>query len=533
VAALDASVWSGRDRLPAAVTGFVLSLVGRRVARQLRIMADPWPAHLRPDQILWPTRLGRALRREGLLTPDRLEELTYGRLLDIPATGRKCALDLGLIADALAGLPAAPLGDGARRQLAEAATWTWTGRIGGHDLRFRDVLPPHPGRLADMVAEAVGDPDGRTARALAHALPAVVARADELGREPLDRAINRLCGAMGVSARDLAVTVGRFDRSRGRRRRLQDVGRQFSISKERARQVTDRTVERLDGAYLPQLRLAGQLLRRSAPITAADGARHLVDGGVATTPVDPSAVTALCELLGYPVPFEVDAGGGVPLVVPAGLAVGGAVMAVAGRLARRDGVVSVGQVVDALAPTAAAGTEVADARVAADGRLPAVVRLVLRTSPAVVVLVDDWLWLPDQGPGQHCLRNVTRRMLAVSSPIGLATARRGVVRQRHGVRVADVPPLAVLAAYYDAHPEFVVDGEAVRAARPVDAITVLTPAELAVVATLREAPAGRLSRAALADGAAARGVDRRQFDSLLTYTPVVDHVERDVWRLRS
>ena len=199
-------------------------------------------------------------------------------------------------------------------------------------------------------------------------------------------------------------------------------------------------------------------------------------------------------------------------------------MATARRLSRRDGVVSVGQVVRALSPT--------DVTVG-HGRLPAVVRLVLQTSPATVELVDGWLWLPDQGPGQHCLRNVTRRMLAVSSPLRLATVRRGVVRQRHGVRVAEVPPVAVLAAYYDAHPEFALDGDAVRSAEPLDAAAVLTPAELAVVAALRDAPAEGLSRAALARGAAARGVDRRQFDSLLTYTPVVDHVERDVWRLRS
>ena len=524
VARLETATWSETGRPPGPVTEFLLRLVGCRGARHLRIMADPWPEDLRPDQVLWPTRLGRALRRDDLMAADRLEGLTYGRLLSIPATGRKSALELGTIVDALADTSAAPLDDGARQRLAAASRWAWANRVGSHDGRFSDLLPPHPGSLDRMLVEAAGDPGGRLARALAHALPAVLARAEQLGAEPLDDAVARLRRALGISERDLAVAVARHDRSGGSQRKLQNVGQQFSVSKERARQITDRTIQRLQGAYLPQLEPAGRLLGGAAPVTATEAAGRLVDDGLSSAPIEPTVVAALAELLGYPVPFQVDAGDGPPLVVPPGLAVSRTTMAAAGRLGLRDGLFSVDQVVAVVDHP----TDPALRR-----HLPAVVRLVLRSSPTAVHLADDWFWLPGQRPGCHCVRNVSRRMLAVSSPLGLAVSRAGLIRQRHGVRVAEVPPPEVLAAYYDAHPEFVLDRGTVRPAGPLDPAVLLTPAERAVVATLRDAPAGRLSRTALERGAVARGVDRRQFDSLITYTPVVDHPERDVWRLRS
>ena len=114
-----------------------------------------------------------------------------------------------------------------------------------------------------MLAAVAAGSDGRLARALARALPAVAARVVELGREPLDDAIPGLCEALGISPRDLAITVARLGR-RGRPHRLRDVGEEFSITKERVRQIVDRTTDRLDHAFLPQVdgRLACWPMRR-------------------------------------------------------------------------------------------------------------------------------------------------------------------------------------------------------------------------------------------------------------------------------
>jgi hypothetical protein len=516
VAALDASVWNGFDRLPDAATAFALAVVGSRSARDVRIMSDPWPAEVPPEDVAWPTRLGRTLRTGGFLVAGRLERVTYGQLLAIPTAGRRSALELGTIVDRLA----APVGDhpdaAVRAALLAASRAAWAARIDVGDPRLCDVVTPRPGRFDDVLAAVAAGPDGRLARALARALPAVAARVVELGREPLDDAIPGLCEALGISPRDLAITVARLGR-RGRPHRLRDVGEEFSISKERVRQIVDRTTDRLDHAFLPQVERAARLLADEAPMTIGAAARRLADRSLSTEPFDPHVVAVVAGLTGYPAPFVVDSAAGVELVVTDGAVDGAAIMASVGRLSRRRGVFTARQVVDGLA--------------AGDRAATAIVSLVLGHSPVVAHLRDGWYWRPAD-PDGNGLGNATRPMLAVSTPLGLDQLRRGLVRRRHGVRVAEVPPIDVLVAFFDAHPAFIVDGGAVRSAEPLDAGAVLTRAEQAFVAALGAAPDGRLHRADLERAVTASGIDRRLFTSVITYTAILEHPARDLWQLR-
>ncbi len=530
VAALDASVWNGFDRLPDAATAFALAVVGSRSARDVRIMSDPWPAEVPPEDVVWPTRLGRTLRTGGFLVAGRLERVTYGQLLAIPTAGRRSALELGTIVDRLA----TPVGDhqdaAVRAALLAASGEAWAARIDVGDPRLRDVVTPRPGRFDDVLAAVAAGSDGRLARALARALPAVAARVVELGREPLDDAIPGLCEALGISPRDLAITVARLGR-RGRPHRLRDVGEEFSISKERVRQIVDRTTDRLAHAFLPQVGRAARLLADEAPMTIGAAARLLADRSLSTEPFDPHVVAVVAGLTGYPVPFVVDSAAGVELVVTDsavdGAVDGAAIMASVGRLSRRSGVFTARQVVDGLAT----GDRTAGDRTAGDGPASAIVSLVLGHSPVVAHLRAGWYWQSADLDGNG-LGNATRPMLAVSTPLGLGQLRRGLVRRRHGVRVADVPPLDVLVAFFDAHPAFIVDGGAVRSAEPLDAGVVLTPAEQAFVAALGPAPDGRLHRADLERAVTASGIDRRLFTSVITYTAILEHPARDVWQLR-
>jgi hypothetical protein len=525
VAALDASVWNGFDRLPDAATAFALAVVGSRSARDVRIMSDPWPAEVPPEDVAWPTRLGRTLRTGGFLVAGRLERVTYGQLLAIPTAGRRSALELGTIVDRLA----TPVGDhpdaAIRAALVAASGEAWAARIDVGDPRLRDVVTPRPGRFDDVLAAAAAGSDGRPARALARALPAVAARVVELGREPLDDAIPGLCEALGISPRDLAITVARLGR-RGRPHRLRDVGEAFSISKERVRQIVDRTTDRLDHAFLPQVGRAARLLADEAPMTIGAAARLLADRSLSTEPFDPHVVAVVADLTGYPAPFVVDSAAGIELVLTDGAVDGAvdgaAIMASVGRLSRRSGVFTVRQVVDGLAT---------GDRTAGDGAATAIVSLVLGHSPVVAHLRDGWYWRPAD-PDGNGLGNATRPMLAVSTPLGLDQLRRGLVRRRHGVRVADVPPIDVLVAFFDAHPAFIVDGGAIRSAEALDAGAALTRAEQAFVAAFGAAPDGRLHRADLERAVTAAGIDQRLFTSVITYTAILEHPARDVWQLR-
>jgi sigma-70-like protein len=477
-------------------------------------MADPWPTDLCPAQVAWPERLGRVLRDGGLLVGDRLERLTYGQLLAMTSVGPKCVLELGVIADALA-TPPGPLDEAANDALGAAAQAPWAGRVRSSDPRFGDVVPKHPGTVAEMLADACRCPEGRPAHALVRALPAIGDRVAQIGAEPLEPALARLCRGFGISERDLAVTVARLERSNGRHRTLQEVGDQFALTKERVRQIVDRATARLGGAYLPQLERAGRLLAGQVPTTVSDGARLLVERGLSQERVDVAQLVALADLLGYQAGVQVDRSGRVPLVLAAGQPGSQTVLACARHLAHRYGLSNDRRVAAALA---------------ADGyRLdPEAVALIRWSSPEDRSLPEGWFWTPAPRPDHRIVATVARRMLAVSAPLDPETIRQGLVRH---CRDQGMPSAEVLAAFFCAHPEFVVDGRAVEPVAPLDAEEVLSVAELAFVEALRAAPGGRLSRAALERAVLAQGVDPQQFGSLMITSPVLDHPERGRWSL--
>ncbi|HEY5245478.1 MAG TPA: sigma factor-like helix-turn-helix DNA-binding protein [Acidimicrobiales bacterium] len=318
VAALDASIWSSVDRPLDRVERFLFGLVGSFEARRLRIMADPWPSAVRPEQVLWPTRLGRVLGEAGLLVPERLERLTYREFLALRSAGAKTALELGVIADALATPPPGSLDAIARKSLQAVAKEPWTTRVRGSDPRFCDVVPPYRGRMDELLAEALNDPSGRLARTLLHALPAVVARVHQIGSEPLDLAVARLRDTLGITERALAITLARLDRSWGAKPTLKEVAEEFSVSRERVRQIADLTVPRFSRTFLPQIERANQLLAMQMPFAADAAALALVEYGVSTSPIDPSVIEILARLLDYELDFHVDVHNGVRVVIPVG-----------------------------------------------------------------------------------------------------------------------------------------------------------------------------------------------------------------------
>src|SRR5262249_33219090 len=70
-------------------------------------------------------------------------------------------------------------------------------------------------------------------------------------------------------------------------------------------------------------------------------------------------------------------------------------------------------------------------------------------------LSDDWFWLP--GERRNRVAALGRRILAVASPLDVATVRGGVIRSCPPGQATFVPPEGVLAALFGARPDFDVD----------------------------------------------------------------------------
>ena len=524
--ALDSTVWRDLDAVPIRVGRFLINLVTGRVTiiRNVRVMDGEWPSGLTFNEVPWPPRILHALRRTGLVAPDRLERLTYGDLLAVPGLGVKSVLEFAVIADAIstinAGAPDRVLDAVIRTDLEAASEEDWSERIRVDDPRFSDVSPPYSGSLADLFEETLNNLEGQRAREVVRALPRIRARAVEIASDPLDIGLLRLARSVAVSERDVDITATRLGWRGGRLRTLQEVGEQFSITRERVRQIVKRVLSRIGRAYLPQLMIAVETLTDAAPMTVPDASNLLVERGLSTVPIDPSVIRRAADLLGYEVTFHVDSVRDVDYVLAEGPNEARATLIAAKRQVCRVGVSNIEEV---QADLRATGKDYAAERISR----------VLSSSPNVVFLGDDWFWISDIPPSRNRLRNVTQRMLSVVPRLDIATARQGV-RRRYRFRQIDVvPPIGVLTAFYAAHPEFLInDDRTVESVVPLDYRDVLGDVERTFVEVLRDCPTGVMDRAELEEAVTGRGVNGSTFSVFTTYSPILDHPAIDVWCLR-
>jgi hypothetical protein len=230
-------------------------------------------------------------------------------------------------------------------------------------------------------------------------------------------------------------------------------------------------------------------------------------------------VPAPARSCGRASPFELEpTPRGVPVVTPSTRRHGTWIAELATCRARVSGVV------DAQAVASAArdgGVDVSD-----DDLHEAIVR-----HAGGEFLAGDWFWLP--GVRQNRLAGSTCRILAVASPLDVATIRAGLcrtVRRRHATAV---PPAGALAEFYAAHPAFAIDARGdVRPERPLDCERALTRSDRIFVDVLRSSWTGVLDRASFREACVARGMTRATFHVQVVYSAVLDHPARDVWCLR-
>lgn len=520
--ALDSSAWHYVDRLPARAERFLLGLVANRVAdiRDLGVIEGRWPAELAPERAGWPARVRNGLRRAHLLSPTTLESVTFGELLAIPAMGVKSVLEFAAIAESVTAAPARILDETMRQQLSEASEEEWADRVRADDPRFRDVVPPYQGSLAELFEDALNSPESALAHQLADGLAHIRTRAQEIASEPLDRALVRCLDSLGVSNRNVAIVVARLGWGGDKQRTLREVGEAFSLTRERVRQIVNGVLGRLGHPYLPQVERALQLVTDRAPITADAAAWLLVEENLSTVPIDPASLRSAAELLGYEPEFHVDRTDGIDLVLAQGLTGTGPVYSVARRQAGKVGVSNVSEV---HADLVASGHKFS----------PEAVSQILRSSTRVEFLEDEWFWMPSIPPERNRLHNVTKAMLSVTPRLDAIAIRQGV-RRRYRFRHIDVvPSISVLKAFYRASPDFVLNEDGtVEFAHPLDYRNVLGDVEQTFVEVLRTSSTGLMDRAAFEESVTEHGVNANTFSVFTTYSPILDHPALNVWCLR-
>lgn len=565
--ALGASVWINmpRPRATHRVDHYVLFFLKSRATEiaSLKCFDRPWPRGLRMESIPFGTRSTNLIRSKGgFENPDWLMGATFGALLSISNLGVKSLVEICTLVEAAVDLHervttdlsgssmateqghanSAPEGD---TRWAEALTTLlqepWADQVSELDPRFRDILPAGRGTLEERAEAALSDPSTSATYvpSLVGSLPKVrelVASVESQFLE--DGLIELLSAAMGRSTTHLNAVAARFGWRGYAPLTLQESGDLEHISRQRVSQLEKKVRHRLTKytPFLPKLDIGINLLEASTPIFEEDASHLLKQRGLSRISFSPTSLIRAAEILGRKTTLSVTAIGDRRVVVSESNEHSlGPILRTARRLAGEIGVVSIFQLLDRLALSeslpnwGALGSLVTDEDV----------RRLMRGHPNCEFIDEDWFWYTDLPDGRNRLVNIAKKILSIASPQLVSSVREGVRRAfRHrSTRVGSnrflvVPPQSVMANFLTRHPDFRIDGDLVGSVQTLDFRDLLGQGEQAIVDTFRTSSAGVLDRKSLVADCLARGINENTLAVYTTYSPVLEHLGLDLWKLR-
>jgi hypothetical protein len=540
--ALDECVWakSGQERLSDRQRNFVLNLVQARRSeiQSLPVFKQQPPYWLDVKELPFSTRTRNCLVVGGLLgEPDQLAKVTFARLFEIRSMGVVSILEFACLTEAAlhqASTKEPPqLFD--ENELLEIISEPWADQVGVGDPRFADLIPAVASATVFEILDTLTsgpDADAQELDQLANAMPDLRRRLAAIKALPLERQLGEFLGALSRYEGDrLAALIDRLGWNGSPPITLEEAGKRLGITRERFRQLQERITNRLKDisfpVYMPALDEALQLLRDKSPLSINAASALIKTSGLSQVDFHPESLIAAAQACGRKPPIQLQTAGKKTIVSATAVSYADSVLRIAYRQAHASGASNIGEVVAELQSKGVEAEEKA-------------VRYVLREFSDVQFLEEDWFCHRPTNPEQDRLRNTTRKMLSVASPIELGSLREGIRREyryrgHRGMKTWSllVPPRSVLRAYYQAHSEFVIEeGDLVKPTDPLDYRVELALNDAILVDVLRSSPACVLDRASLAAECARRSMNVNTFSIYLTYSPVILHLGTDIWSLR-
>lgn len=542
-AALDQSVWiaTGAEKLTDRQRNFLLNLVSARRSeiQAVKVFTQTVPYWLNVKEMPFSTRTRNCLVNGNLLgEPEQLNNLTFARLFEIRSMGVVSILEFACMVEAAVGRAS---GSQPRphafseSELLDIISEPWVDQVGAADPRFADLIPPVPHatvfEILDNLTSGPED-DAHVLEALAEGMPELHRRLRQIQALPLERQLQDFLRALSrFEGERLRALIDRFGWGGALPITLEEAGARLNITRERLRQLQEKVTNRLKAisfpVYLPALDRALQVLVEAGPQSIDAASALLKSSGVSAASFHPECVITAAIACGRTPPICLQTVGKKTIVAATELPNADGILRVAYRQAHASGASNVAEVV---AELQAQGIEADEA----------VVRHALREFSEVQFLEGDWFCHRPANPERDRLRNVTRKILSVASPIELGVIREGVRREYHyrkhrGIKTWSllVPPRSVLRAYYLAHPEFVIDeSDLVKPIDPLDYRVELALNDAILVDVLRSSPASVLDRASFAAECERRSMNMNTFSIYLTYSPIIVHLGTDIWSLR-
>jgi hypothetical protein len=539
---LSAAVWdeAGTNVLTDRQRNFLLNFVQvrRMEIRTVKVFTQPVPYWLDIKELPFSTRTRNCLVSGNLLADnEQLSNINYARLLDIRSMGIVSILEFACIVEAAierANKASTPQ-DLTDDQLLDVLSEPWVDQVGATDPRFSDLIPlvPHA-TILEILDNLTSGPSGDATalRALGQSLPDIKSRIRKIQNEPLENQLEELFRALCRFEGDrLCALMDRFGWSGSPAVTLEEAGSRLGITRERLRQLQQRVQDRLKAItflpYLPALDNALQALAQASPISIEAASALLQSKSISHNPFHPESVIEAAIACGRTPPIMIQAVGKKKMVVAIEITCAGEILSTAYRQAHASGASNVGEVV---AEVRSLGHQITEDAV----------RTALREFSEVQFLENDWFCHRPENPERDRLRNVTRKILSIASPIDLMVVRDGIrreyqYRKHRGIKAWSliVPPRSVLRAYYEVHPEFLIDeNDSLRPVEPLDYRVELALNDAILVDVLRSSPTSLLDRASFAAECERRSMNMNTFSLYLTYSPIILHYGTDIWSLR-
>jgi hypothetical protein len=572
IASLNSSVWKGMVSCSTRLRNYLIRLLALRrhqiVARI--VFPDPLPVGFEPARLPLQVRTRNALKSSGLFESESaLSLVTYGQLFKIKGMGAASILDFVCTTESAISAQAAEMATEtptsnadsvesnvasftktniedakeesvdraltAREVLLSVINESWVHQISEQDPRFARLLPPGEGTIAERIeALFAGPPTAFFADeiALQSSIVEIRREYDRIDSLPLDVSLREYMSALmrRTSGPRLEALISRFGWGGRPPLTLEEAAKGLGLTRERIRQIQSRILSRMPDheVAMPALDRALEIIQRNAPLSPEAAANLLVKHRISEHRFSVTSLLEVCKMCFRTPPFQVVQQNEREFVTTSSLqALAGPIIRAANAQAGASGVSNIQEVTEECLHK---GFEVSEKDV----------REVLDGLSDVEFLNDDWFWKPSGKRGRNRLRNVTRRMLSVSSPISLGDLREGVrrefswraTRSAGGWRLL-VPPRSVLEAFYRANPEFAVtESGLVSSVEPLDYRIELSRTDQILVRVFRASPTCILDRSGFQKGCIESGMNENTFAVYSSYHPIIQHLGTDLWSLR-
>jgi len=541
---LDPTVWrnisSASDRVLTVLTN-MLRARGREIQDLPVVSSSASLGSASLYDVPLSRRSRNGLENSGLLSKaNMVAQMRIGSLLQIPALGCKSLLEIACVTEALMVAQENALqqltlpctGKSAQEwvvALNEFATKPWSTSISEKDARFSRYLPSKEfGTVASRIEQILAEPNSLSSLAkgpvLVSLLEKMQVHLQQTEELPLDAALAELLNAFTSNQPRQALALSaRFGWGGEAPKTLEESAAPLQITRERVRQIEERFLKKLPSeTYLPQLDRAIELLEKNAPLTPESAADLLLNSGICRNKFASESVIGAARIFGRQTDLRVHTQKNGRLIVGSHSRVR-SVAAAARKLSGMAGVGSVHQV----SMNSSGETSSED------------VKRILSGLSNFEFLNEDWFWATDLPTGRNRLTNITRRILSVAAPQSIHCIRDGVrraftYRAKSNTRYEGLvtPPSEVLTAFFTRSPEFKLQGDQVSPTAPLNYQDELGDMDRALVDIFRSTNTGVLDRRAVVEAALARSLNANSISIFLTYSPILEHVGLDMWKLR-